>query len=252
MTDYNKISTFDELIDHEHGKIGSESRNLYQLVIRSFFNVLTWADEIGSGVKNMNKYVKSYSGGAHPIFIEGNPFISSIPMQTLKIADKYELFIHLSQLSDTQLSAEHVATLKELPLDLSLKNITDIDELAIHLIRHWYEKSGKLHSVRFLLNKQLELDELKKVGSWSEKSGELLKKRARVLLSTLLLTLQPIALEELAIALGYRSKERYRDDYVKPLKDNNLIAYTLEQANDPNQQYLITERGKSFLVGSSI
>lgn len=67
-----------------------------------------------------------------------------------------------------------------------------------------------------------------------------------------MLTLTPISLDDLASTLGYRSKERYRDDYVKPLKDNRLIEYTLEQANDPKQQYIITNRGKLFLGGSSI
>src|SRR3970040_420474 len=30
MTDYKGIKTFDELIEREHGKIGTESRNLYE------------------------------------------------------------------------------------------------------------------------------------------------------------------------------------------------------------------------------
>ncbi len=30
MTDYNNIRTFDELIELEHGKIGSKSRNIYE------------------------------------------------------------------------------------------------------------------------------------------------------------------------------------------------------------------------------
>lgn len=30
MTDYKGIKTFDELIEREHGKIGSESRNSYE------------------------------------------------------------------------------------------------------------------------------------------------------------------------------------------------------------------------------
>jgi DNA-binding XRE family transcriptional regulator len=30
MTDYSNIKTFDELIDREHGKIGSESRNAFE------------------------------------------------------------------------------------------------------------------------------------------------------------------------------------------------------------------------------
>lgn len=105
---------------------------------------------------------------------------------------------------------------------------------------------------RFLINNNLTINDLKKVGSWEEKSGELLKKRGRVLLGTLLLTILPISLEELATVLGYKSKERYRDDYVKPLKNNGFIEYTLEQANAPNQQYQITKRGINFLMGSPI
>ena len=30
MTDYNNISNFDELIEREHGKIGTDSRNEYE------------------------------------------------------------------------------------------------------------------------------------------------------------------------------------------------------------------------------
>jgi len=82
---------------------------------------------------------------------------------------------------------------------------------------------------------------LKKAGSWEEKSGELLKKRGRIMLSALLLSLEPVKIEELATTLGYKSKERYRDDYVKPLKDNHLISYTIpDNPNDPNQAYVIT------------
>jgi len=134
----------------------------------------------------------------------------------------------------------------------SLKEISDWDELALKLVGSWNEKSGELANFRFLINNNIPIEELKKVGSWEEKSGELLKKRARILLSTLLLTILPVSLEELTETLGYKSKERYRDDYVKPLKDNGLIEYTLEQANDPNQQYQITQRGINFLVGSPI
>jgi ATP-dependent DNA helicase RecG len=220
--------------------------------IRAFFNVLTWADEIGSGVKNMNRFISSYTGGAHPSFIEDEPFLSVLPMLLYAIGDKSEVYMHLSQLGSDQISESRMVTLRALPLDLSLKEINDIDVLALRLVDHWAQKSGEFPDLRFLINKELSIKELKRVGSWSEKSGELLKKRARILLSTLLLTLEPLSLEDLSNTLGYRSKERYRDDYVKPLKDINMIAYTLEQANDPNQQYLITARGKSFLGGSPI
>jgi ATP-dependent DNA helicase RecG len=191
--------------------------------IRAFFNVLTWADEIGSGVKNMNKFVNAYTGGAHPFFIEDEPFLSVIPMVIFEVGDLYRLYVSLSQLTEDELGVDRIGRLRSLAFDLSLKEIADWDKLVLQL-----------------------------VGSWEEKSEELLKKRGKVLLGTLFLTLLPVSLEELASILGYRSKERYRDDYVKPLKDNGLIGYTLEQANDPNQQYKITQRGINFLMGSAI
>jgi hypothetical protein len=78
----------------------------------------------------------------------------------------------------------------------------------------WLQKSEELSNFRFLINSNIPIDKLKNVGSWEEKSGELLKKRGRILLGTLLLTILPISLEELAKILGYKRKERYRDDYV--------------------------------------
>jgi ATP-dependent DNA helicase RecG len=220
--------------------------------IRAFFNVLTWADEIGSGVKNMNKFVIAYTGGAHPMFIEDEPFLSIIPMVKFEVGDMYRIYRSLAQLKDEEMGEYRLTQLISFPLDLSLKEVTDWDELAFQLVRSWSQKSGELDNFRFLINSDISLDELKKVGSWDEKSGELLKKRGRVLLATLLLTILPISLEELATMLGYRSKERYRDDYVKSLKNNGLIEYTIERANDPNQQYKLTQRGINFLMGSPI
>ena len=220
--------------------------------IRAFFNILTWADEIGSGVKNMNKFVNSYAGGAHPMFIEDEPFLSIIPMVKFEVGDMYRIYCSLARLKDDDLGEDKLTQLMSFPVDLSLKELTDWNELALQLVGGWLQKSEELANFRFLINKKISLEELKKVGSWEEKSGELLKKRGHVLLATLLLSILPISLEELAKILGYKSKERYRDDYVKPLKDNGLIEYTLERANDPNQQYKLTQRGINFLMGSPI
>jgi ATP-dependent DNA helicase RecG len=220
--------------------------------IRAFFNILTWADEIGSGVKNMNKFVNAYTGGAHPMFIEDEPFLSIIPMVKFEVGDMYRIYCSLARLKDDDLGEDKLSQLMSFPLDLSLKELTDWNELALQLVGSWLQKSEELANFRFLINKKISLEELKKVGSWEEKSGELLKKRGHVLLATLLLSILPISLEELAKILGYKSKERYRDDYVKPLKDNSLIEYTLERANDPNQKYKLTQRGINFLMGSPI
>lgn len=58
----------------------------------------------------------------------------------------------------------------------------------------WQEKSEELENIRFLINNDIEIDGSKKVGSWQEKSGEFLKRRGKVLLGTLLLSLLPISL----------------------------------------------------------
>ena len=37
-------------------------------------------EELGSGVLNVNKYLPLYAKGAKPQFVEGNPFVSVIPL----------------------------------------------------------------------------------------------------------------------------------------------------------------------------
>lgn len=52
-----------------------------------------------------------------------------------------------------------------IPLDLSYKNVDDLDELALQLVRSWAEKSGELASFRFVINKDITTYDLKKVRS---------------------------------------------------------------------------------------
>jgi ATP-dependent DNA helicase RecG len=218
--------------------------------IRRFFSELNWADEIGSGVKNISKYLNFYTPGARPSFIEDDPFVTTIPIVVERIGDRFNMLIGLAQLSVAQIGDQKLNLLKNLSLNLSLKEIVDIDLLAIEMVRLWEEKSRELDKLRFLINNNIQIEQLKKVGRWEEKSGELLKIRGRVILSTLILLLEPVSLEELVTTLGYKSKERFRDDYVKPLKENHLISYTIpDNPNDKNQAYVITQRGKDFIGG---
>ncbi|MBE8722711.1 RNA-binding domain-containing protein [Sphingobacterium pedocola] len=220
--------------------------------IRAFFNVLTWADEIGSGVKNMNKFVVAYTGGTHPIFIEDESFRSIIPMVAYLVGQNYQLYLHLTDLTEDQLGHDRIERLKGLSLDSRLKDMQDWDELAIALRGSWQEKRGELEKLRLLINNHLTFTDLKKRGSWEEKRGELLQKRTRVLLAVLLLTTLPISIEELADILGYKKKESLREGYLNPLRSHRLIEYTIPQANSPNQRYRITQRGINFLMGSVI
>lgn len=84
--------------------------------IRAFFNVLTWADEIGSGVKNMNKFVIAYTGGAHPMFIEDEPFLSIIPMVKFEVGEMYRIYRSLALLKDEELGGDRLTRLMSFPL----------------------------------------------------------------------------------------------------------------------------------------
>jgi len=87
-------------------------------------------------------------------------------MLLYRVGEKSALYVHLAQLTEEQIGADKTRVLQELPLELSLKNIDDLDELAILLVDSWGEKSGELAGVRFLTNKELTTAELKKVGSY--------------------------------------------------------------------------------------
>lgn len=221
--------------------------------IRRFFSELNWADEIGSGVKNINKYLNFYTPGAVPSFLENDIFVTTIPFIIERIGDRFNMLIGLAQLRVDQIGEHKLNALKNLPINIELKDLSDFDQLAIEMVNIWEVKSRGLDKIRFLINSGIQIQRLKNMGSWDEKGGALIKKRGRIILSTLLLTLEPISLEELSTTLGYKSKERYRDDYVKPLKDNHLIGYTIpDNPNDPNQAYVITQRGRGFIGAHSI
>ncbi|MEN6386624.1 MAG: hypothetical protein ABFD79_15705 [Phycisphaerales bacterium] len=49
-------------------------------VIAKFFMQMGRFDELGSGILNINKYCKAYSGQDHPEFIEGPVFKTIIPL----------------------------------------------------------------------------------------------------------------------------------------------------------------------------
>lgn len=49
-------------------------------IIAKFFIQLGRVDELGSGVINVNKFIKEYSGQSDPAFIEGKTFKMTIPL----------------------------------------------------------------------------------------------------------------------------------------------------------------------------
>lgn len=68
---------------HGNGMIDPENFSPYPKnpKIAKFFKEIGWVDELGSGVRNIYKYNKIYSG-ADPEFIEGDVFKTIIPLTT--------------------------------------------------------------------------------------------------------------------------------------------------------------------------
>ena len=66
---------------HGNGIIDPENFSPYPKnpTIAKFFKEIGWVDELGSGVRNIFKYNKIYSG-ADPVFIEGDLFKTIIPL----------------------------------------------------------------------------------------------------------------------------------------------------------------------------
>ena len=99
---------------------------------------------------------------AHPLFIEDEPFRSVLPMVTFLVGENYGLYLHLAQLREQQLGENRTDKITGLSLDMSLKDISDWDELAIALVGSWEDKRGELEKLRFLVNNNLPADVLKK------------------------------------------------------------------------------------------
>lgn len=68
---------------HGNGMIDPEDFSPYPKnpKIAKFFKEIGWVDELGSGVRNIYKYNKIYSG-ADPEFVEGDVFKTIIPLTT--------------------------------------------------------------------------------------------------------------------------------------------------------------------------
>jgi len=92
---------------HEHGRINLENftPNSKNPLIAKFFMNIGRADQLGSGIRNLYKYTKLYSGG-EPELIEGDIFKTIIPLplangkQANKTSRKNKQIKHANKTSD--------------------------------------------------------------------------------------------------------------------------------------------------------
>ncbi|NDV96902.1 AAA family ATPase [Dysgonomonas sp. 521] len=221
--------------------------------IRKFFSEFSWVDEIGSGVRNVNKYLNIYSSGAKPLFIEDDQFKTIIPLVgNILGEERASVFIELVGLDKSKLNSETIEAIEALDLAPDHTEISDINDLFFAegngLGWSWNRKGVELKSLRIKVNSLLKSNPSFEGWSWSEKGVELFDKRTIHLFKILLLCLTPKNIEEIQELVEFNSRNKLREMYINPLREAGLLEYTIkDKPNSSNQKYVTTEKGRRFL-----
>jgi len=79
---HDRVETRNPAIPHGHGQIrpGHFTPFPKNPTLSKFFMQMGRGEELGSGVLNVTKYLPFYAKGAKPRFIEGDPFVTIIPL----------------------------------------------------------------------------------------------------------------------------------------------------------------------------
>lgn len=233
-----------------HGVIDPHGFNPYPKNpnIRKFFTAFGWTDEIGSGIRNTNKYLPLYVPGAYPVFIENDTFTTKIPLVFITMSKFGEEFVKWLQLPDF-INDHLMLGLSRISLPTTLSD-AEWDELLLYLVPSWHQNGIQLKILdwpEFQVHKK---EEIKKVPGWNQKSTQLLRKKARYLIAILCLCTEPVKMSVLLNSFNYKNEKTFRENYIKPLRESGLIAMTIpERPTDSNNRYVLTETGKLFLSG---
>jgi len=94
---------------HGNGMIDPEDFSPYPKnpKIAKFFKEIGWVDELGSGVRNIYKYNKIYSG-ADPEFIEGDVFRTVIPLTPQATPQATHQATHQAEMDDEDKRTESI------------------------------------------------------------------------------------------------------------------------------------------------
>jgi ATP-dependent DNA helicase RecG len=218
--------------------------------IRKFFNEFRWTDEIGSGVRNVYKYLKIYANGAKPLFIEDDLFKTIIPLVHEIWGNKADILIEFLGLDKGKFDKSHLDALKGNFLSTEFAKIEEMDEFFFQKGSSWGEKGVKFINARIQKINKLDFEDFQKGSSWTEKGVKLFPKRTINLLKLLVCCVKPTTTEELMEILGFASRDKLRELYLVPLRKDGLIDYTIKDSlNAPGQKYVLTENGQLFLGG---
>lgn len=220
--------------------------------IRKFFTAFGWTDEIGSGIRNMTKYLRYYTPGAIPQFIEDDIFKTEIPLSVKLIADFQKELLQLTHLNLTPFTEYINNKLTDIALANDLKD-EGVEVVLFELVSRWHQNGQSLHSLDWATVRDLNVELWQNTLSWEEKGTKMLGKKGLYFIQILMICTKPIALDDLMAFLKYQNRASFRDRYLKPLLDERLLQRTIpDKPNSKNQQYLITDKGKLFLAGCKL
>lgn len=246
----DKVETTNPNIPHFSGPIDPNSFNPFPKnpTIRKFFTAFGWTDEIGSGIRNVNKYLKFYVSGTKPLFYENQIFKIEIPLISSTLERFAENFGRWLELPDNTIP-HFKEGFQNITLD-SADSIITFETLILNLVPSWQQKGTKLEKLDWPKNQVVTETEIKKVPSWGQKGTKLLHKKIIYLISILVLCTKAAKLDEIMNWMNYKNKPTFRRNYLDPLRQVEFIKMTIpDKPQDPNQQYIITEKGKHFLAG---
>ncbi len=265
--EYTSAHTTELIIYSDRVEISNPNKSLFKGVlsldafspyaknptIRKFFSEFRWTDELGSGVKNVKKYLKIYANGAKPIFIEDEKFRTIIPLSCPVFGEKASPALAFVGLEAALLTNGILEEMQQLPLLQKYADIENMDTFFFQKGSSWLEKGGKLGKVRMNKINNIQFDSFQKGGSWTEKGGKLLPKRALNILKILMICVTPVKIEEIKQMMAYGSREKLRELYLKPLQNEYMIEPTIkDKPNSPDQKYSLTEKGRMFLGGFDV
>jgi ATP-dependent DNA helicase RecG len=215
--------------------------------IRKFFTALGWADEIGSGIRNTQKYLPRYVEKAAPVFIDEPLFRTIIPLVRYTMSDfKLEWFDWLE--SDEKWLLKLTESLKNIEIDERLQKMSWEEQIS-YLVPSWIEKVTKFvpsaskkvtksQKINMSDDKVFERNDspssteklIKFVLSPLKISTKLPDKKLQYLIKILFFSGLSITKDELIDLFQYRNVGFFRQNYLKPLETAGFI-----QKNQPRQ-----------------
>ena len=149
----DKIYTKNSNLPHGHGELQLNKFEPFPKnpPISKVFREIGYADELGSGMRNTNKYTKLYSGGT-PIFVEDNIFEIMIPMENvaeMQVGPRGTQELETSKETSKETAGRIIDILCRKP-EISIKGIAEELELSISGVRYhidYLKKEGTIEHI---------------------------------------------------------------------------------------------------------